>query len=343
MNRSMDELLKRSSDMVNQKRLTLVAWSQEKEPISRRLNKRFVALCVSLVVCFTIVTLSFSPKVLAYVVNLLSGSPLYQQVVEKGLTTSVEKGASIQGITLNVENVYVDQGELVFDMVQSYAKDLAYKPVLNSNDVQLFINGKKLAFHTGGEFHTLPDNKYGGIIYYNGNYEGEPKMLLPETFQLTVQVDKIENVNGNWTIELPVSRKLSDRATKTYEPVVSNKVDEITITVSKVIIRPLSTLIDYELTVPNNYTFADPSSIKSIQVKDEKGNSLGIAQIAGEETNEGSVKTIRFTGEYQTPIELPEQLVIIPQRDVEDKRTDSVIYYHGEPIEELIYNIPLRK
>jgi hypothetical protein len=344
MNSPMDELLKHSSNIVNQKRLTLVAWSQEKAPVNRRFNKRFATLCLSLVVCFAIVTLSFSPQVLAYVVNLLSSSP-FQQVVEKGLTSPVGKGASNQGITLNVENLYVDQGELVFDMVQSYTKDMGYKPVLNSNDVQLFINGKKLAFHSGGEFHALPDDKYGGIIYYNGNYgyEGKQELLLPEEFQLTVQVDKIENINGDWTIGLPVSRKLSDRATKTYEPVVSNKVDEITITVSKVIIRPLSTLIDYEITVPNNYTFADPSSIKTIQVKDEKGNSMGLAHIVGRETNEGSVKTIRFSSEYHTPIELPNQLVIIPQRDVEEKRTDSVIYYHGEAIKELIFNVPLRK
>lgn len=55
------------------------------------------------------------------------------------------------------------------------------------------------------------------------------------------------------------------------------------------------------------------------------------------------MKIIRFMSEYNSPKELPEQLIIIPQRKIEDKRTDSVVYYHGETIEELIFNVPLSK
>lgn len=62
---------------------------------------------------------------------------------------------------------------------------------------------------------------------------------------------------------------------------MSNKVHEITISVSKVVFRPLSTSIEYEITVPINYSFVDPSSISNIQVKDEKGNNLGIGLIGG--------------------------------------------------------------
>jgi hypothetical protein len=350
MNSPMDELLKHSAHMVSQKRLTLDVRSQEQKTVHRRLNKRIAFLCLSLVICFSVVMLPLSPKVLAYVVNLLKSNEHFQQVVEKGLSTSVGKGVSNQGITLNVENLYVDQGELVFDMVQTYTKELAYKPVLNTNDVQLFINGKKLAYHSGGEFHTLPDGRYGGIIYYtgayNGNYDydGGPKLILPEEFKLTIKVDKIEKIQGDWTIEFPVSRKLSEQVTRTYEPAVSNKVNDITITVSKVVCTPLSISIDYEITVPENYSLVDPTSIRNIQVQDEKGNIMtGDGSIRGLEKKAGKMKTFRFTGEYHTPKELPEQLVIIPQRSVEERRTDSGIYYRGEAVEELIFNVPLRK
>ena len=343
MKRPIDELLKHSADLVNKKKLTLDKNSLEIAPVHRQLNKRMIALALSMVICFTIISLPFSPQVFAYVVNLLSLESLTKQVVEKGLSTPVRKGVSKQGITLDVENLYVDQNELVFDMVQSYTKNMAYKPALNSNDVELYLNGRKLAFHSGGEFHTLSDDKYGGIIYYNINYDNEveQKMIIPEEFQLTIKVNKIENMKDNWIIDIPVSRKLSDHATKIYEPLASNKVDDVKITVSRVVIRPLSTFIEYEITVPVNYSFTDPSSISNIQVKDDKGNNLGIGSLGGEEMKAGSTKIYRFTNEYRTPKELPKQLVIIPQRKIEEKRTDSVVYYRGEAIEKLIFNVPL--
>lgn len=341
-----DELLKRSAHMVNQKQLTLETRLLEREPVYRRKNKRFAALCLSLLLLFTIVTISLSPQVLAYVVNLLQLNSHFQQVVEKGVSTYLGKAASKEGITLSMENLYVDQGELVFDMVQSFSEDLANKPVLNSNDVQLFINGRKLAFHSGGEFQALKDGSYGGIIYFQSNYgyEGGQKLVLPNEFNLTVKVDKIENIQGDWTIELPVFRKLSEMATRTFEPVVSNKVNDITITVSKVVMTPLSTSIDYEITVPENYSFTDPSSISQIVVEDDKGNIMGQGHVTGETKKESQVKILHFTSEIlRTPNEIPKQLVIIPQRAVEERRDNSVIYYRGEPIEELKFTVPLLK
>ncbi|MGQ7889264.1 DUF4179 domain-containing protein [Paenibacillus sp. WC2504] len=343
MNGSIDDLLKNSADLVNQKKLTLEKGYLKKTPGVRQLNKRLIALSLSMVICFFVITLAYSPQVLAYVANLLSLESLTKQIVEKGLSTPVGKGVSKQGISLNVENLYVDQNELVFDMVQSYTKDMEYKPALNSNDVQLYINGKKLESHSGGEFHTLQDGNYGGIVYYNVVYDNklEQKMILPEEFQLTIKVNKIESFQDNWIIDIPVSRKLSDHATKTYEPIVSKKVDGVTITVSKVVFRPLSTYIEYEIAVPLNYSFTDNSSISNIQVKDDKGNTLGTGSIGGEEKKEGSMKMYRFTNEYHTPKELPDHLQIIPQRKIEEKRTDSVVYYRGEAIEKLIFNVPL--
>lgn len=344
MNSSMDERLRESARIVNRKPLTVDLPLPDKAPASGRWNRRMAAACLSAIVCLIIALTPFSPRVLAYVINLLQSDESFRQVVDQGLSTVVGKKVTDQGITLSVENLYVDEGELVFDLIQSNAKGAARQAFLNSNDVQLFIDGEKLLFHSGGQFDPLPDGNYGGIVYYNVSYGYESDVVkaeLPEQFNLTVKVDHIGDIHGDWTIELPVSRELSEQATRTFYPGVSHTVNGVTITVSKVKFTPLSTYIDYELTVPDNYSFADPSPLSAIEVADENGENMGIRSIFGEEKREGDKKTVRFTGSYETPKELPQELVIIPSRSVKDREDEWFIYYRWEAIEDFRFRVPI--
>ncbi|MFC3771111.1 DUF4179 domain-containing protein [Paenibacillus sp. GCM10012303] len=344
MSNQLDELLKQSARSLKQHRLVLEEKPRTLAPVGRRYPKRMVMTCMLLFICFATLMLPLSSKVLAYVVNLLRIEG-FQQVVEKGLSTSVGQESLQQGITLSVENIYADQGELVFDMVQSFTKDAVSRSMLNTNDVQLFIDGKKLAFHSGGEFQDLQDGRYGGIIYYHSNYGYEEGLggLLPEQFRLTIKVSRIGDIQGNWSLELPVSRELSDQATRTFEPGISHEVNGIIINVARVVMTPLSTTIDYEMTVPENYSFTDPSAISSIQVQNDKGYIMGMGFVGGEgEAVEGDRRKYRFTDEHlRTPKETPEELVIIPQRRVIERQGESVTYFRGEALEPYVFRVPL--
>ncbi|WP_409345333.1 DUF5643 domain-containing protein [Paenibacillus sp. MBLB4367] len=346
MSNQLDELLKHSTNRLNRHRLVLETEPRTLAPAGRRYRKRIVVSCMFLFICMSTLMLPSSSKVLAYVVNLLR-SEGFQQVVEKGLSTPVGQESLQQGIKLSVENLYVDQGELIFEMVQSFAEDAASRSMLNTNDVQLFIDGKKLAFHSGGEFHDLQDGRYGGIIYYQSNYGYEEGLggLLPEQFQLTIKVNRIGDIQGNWFLELQVSRELSDQATRTFVPGISHEVNGITINVARVVMTPLSAKIDYEMTVPENYSFTDPFAISSIQVKDDKGYIMGTGFVGGEgEAVEGDRRKYRFTSEHlSTPKETPEALVIIPQRSVMERQDEWGTYFHGEALEPYVFHVPLQK
>ncbi|MFD0676522.1 MULTISPECIES: DUF4179 domain-containing protein [unclassified Paenibacillus] len=348
MNSPMDELLRHSASKVNQKPLVLQIRSPEKEIVQLRMNKRFAALGLSLVACILLVIFSFSPHVLAYVVNLLKSDHLYQQIAEKGLITTVGKGASNRGITINVENVYVDQNVIVLDMIQTFTKETINQPLLSSKDVQLFINGNKLGSHSGGQFDVLPDGRYGGIIYYNDLNDNPEGPKLPEQFELTVKVDTIGTVKGGWTIKLPVSRKLSDQATKIYEPAASYKVADFNITVSKVIIGPLYTFIDFEVTMPENNSIGNmfnPSSIAWLKVEDEKGETMGKVMLNKEQKRKGNQATMSFTEKFATLKKLPKLLLFVPEHSVPVEITDStdtMLHFRGEPIEEFKFHIDLQ-
>lgn len=344
MSNQLDELLKQSASRLNRHRLVLEEDPKTLAPVVRRYRKRIVVTCMFLFICISTLMLPLSSKVLAYVVNLLRVEG-FQQVVEKGLSTSVGQESLQQGIKLSVENIYVDQGELIFDMVQSFTKDASARSMLNTNDVQLFIDGKKLAFHSGGEFQDLQDGRYGGNIYYHNNYgyEEGPGGLLPEHFLLTIKVSRIGDIQGDWSLELPVSRELSEQATRTFEPGISHEVNGITISVARVVMTPLSTTIEYEMSVPENYAFTDPFAISGIQVKDDKGYIMGAGFVGGEgEAVEGDRRKYRFTSEHlRTPKETPEELIIIPQRRVIEKQDESGTYFHGEALEPFVFHVPL--
>ncbi|RKN84543.1 DUF5643 domain-containing protein [Paenibacillus ginsengarvi] len=166
---------------------------------------------------------------------------------------------------------------------------------------------------------------------------------MPEQFLLTIKVNRIGDIQGNWSLELPVSRKLSDQATRTFEPGISHEVNGISINVARVVMTPLSATIDYEMTVPENYSFSDPSAISSIQVKDDKGYIMGMGFVGGEgEAVEGDRRKYRFTSEHlRTPKETPEELVIIPQRKIIERQDESVTYFRGEALEPYVFHVPL--
>ncbi|WP_040950694.1 DUF5643 domain-containing protein [Gorillibacterium massiliense] len=346
MSSQLDELLKQSAHRLNRHKLVLEVEPRTLAPVARRIRQRIVVTCMILFLSIAALMIPFSSKVLAYVANLIQIEG-FQQVVDKGFVTPVGQKSLQHGIELSVENLYVDQGELLFDMVQSYGKEAVSRLVLNTNDVQLFIDGKKLANHTGGEFRDLQDGRYGGMIYYTRNYgyEEGPCRALPEQFRLTIQVNRIGDVQGNWSIEIPVSRELSDQATRTFEPRISHEVNGITINVERVLMTPLSTSIDFEMTVPENYSLTDPSAISSIQVKDDKGYIMGSGYITGEgEPVEGARMKYRFTSDnLHTPKETPKELVIIPQRSVMDKQDEWATYFHEEAFEPYVFYVPLQK
>jgi hypothetical protein len=344
MNNQLDELLKNSAHRLNQHRLVLDE-PRTQTPVMKNDRMRMIVVCMVLFLCILATVIPFSSQVRAYVVNLL-GTETFQQVVEKGLSIPVGQGSLHKGIQFSVENLYVDQKELVFDMVQAFTEEAVSRSKLDTNDIDLWIDGKKVAFHSGGEFRDLGDGRYGGVVYYHSNYgyeKGEAS-LLPERFLLTIQVNQVEDVQGTWSIELPVSRERSDHASRIYEPRFSHEVNGIVFHVARVEMMPLSTTIDLEMIVPEHYSFMDPSSISLIQVNDDKGYNMGAGSARSEgEAIEGGRMKYRFKIELlKTPKEMPEELVIIPQRQVIDREDEWVTYFRGEALEPYIFHVPLR-
>ncbi|MBE1442832.1 DUF5643 domain-containing protein [Paenibacillus sp. OAS669] len=348
MSDQFDELLKQSANRLKQHRLILEIDVRPHELVVKRYKKRIVVSCIILLICSVTFMTPLSSKVFAYVFNLLR-TEMFEQVVDKGLVTHVAKESLHQGIKLNVENLYVDQSTLTFDMVQSFTKEAESRTMLNTNDIQLFIDGKRLSFHSGGDFHDLKDGRYGGIIYYHSNYgyEEGSAVPLPEQFLLTIKVDRIGDIQGNWSIELPVSRQITDQVTQDFKPGISHEVDGISIKVARVLMTPLSTTIDFEFIAPVNYSFTDPFAIRIIQVEDDKGFMMGRGMVfVGNEDEEveDNRRKYRFSIEYlRTPKDIPKELVIIPQREVIYKKDESVTYARGEALEPYVFKVPLQK
>ncbi|NLI14365.1 DUF4179 domain-containing protein [Pelotomaculum propionicicum] len=253
-----------------------------------------------------------------------------QNAIDKGFSTKVNRTATDKDISVTITEVLYDQGriDIGYTVTTSrpdlYLKDVwPYSIPLLIADMQLFIDGKAIHATRQATAERIENGNVGLVEIY-------PRGDLPETFDLQIVIRQIDNQQGEWLLgPIPVSRKDTDAATRIFSPMKTEAIGQTIITVKKVKITPLSTIIDYELAQP----IADEYSNLDFYATDDKEHLLGTS--CGSLVNRqirGNMTVSNFQSIYESPESIPKYLVLILPK-VGYNHTDSQLQRIKVPLE----------
>jgi hypothetical protein len=182
----------------------------------------------------------------------------------EGFSQPVHQSVTDHGITLTIGNIYCDQNQLEFDMVESASNGVEAQPFsAQDKNMSMSINGVDSLFNiSGGEFAPTQNGGYAGVVYNNAWNQAPPYRPFPKQFQLHVDIHRVGNTIGDWHFVIPVSQARVLAATKVFTPMQSVSMDGTTVTVTKVSVGPGQTLVDYR--VKHNTNQFSPSDIEAL-------------------------------------------------------------------------------
>ncbi|WP_169794772.1 DUF4179 domain-containing protein [Alicyclobacillus kakegawensis] len=243
-----------------------------------------------------------------------------QQAVIEGYGQRINQSVTDNGITLTIGNVYCDQNQLAFDMVESSVNGDTADQVFVPSDqtTTLTINGQRSLINiSGGEFCPTQNGRYAGIVYNNA-FNTWPYRPFPKNFQLDVQIHQVGSIHGSWHFVIPVSQARVLAATKVFSPMKTVSDNGRTVKVKRVIVGPAQTLIDYQVTDPvasvgtigGSLGIPDISHItvlnnnSGVRLLDAGGGPISSAQIRGDTVVQ------EFQAVFMTPRSLPASFTI---------------------------------
>ncbi len=154
-----------------------------------------------------------------------------------------------KGITVSAPKAYYDGYQI--RLIYAIQVPEGFEPVdvaqINLTTTKILLNGKPLSIDgaTGKDSLVSPNTYRGDIIWYLSSNQ------VSRSGMLTIPIDKVGTIIGNWTLSVPVSSEAIDNAVKTLYPKdASSTYDGITITVNKVCKGPVYTTISMQVRQP---------------------------------------------------------------------------------------------
>ncbi|MDF9409937.1 MAG: hypothetical protein A4E52_01318 [Pelotomaculum sp. PtaB.Bin013] len=154
----------------------------------------------------------------------------------------VNSSATDKGITVTVPKAYYDGRRLL--LIYAIEVPEGYEPIygsqINLATTKIQLNGKPLSFQSAVGMDSLASaNMYRGDVGWDLSSD-----QAPQNSMLTIPIDQVGTVKGNWTLSIPVSSEAIDKDTRYEFPKdASSTYDGITITVNKVSKGPVHTTI----------------------------------------------------------------------------------------------------
>jgi hypothetical protein len=190
-------------------------------------------------------------------------------VGEKGLSQVVDQTAKDHGITLTINEVFYDGTRLAIGYSQDSLLPLGEveRPVIE-------VDGKEINFSSGysGEYET--PQKYRGIL------DITPSEELPEEFEMTIRIDAVGLIPGEWFFQFPVRQSNEVKVISLSD---IKKTKDAKISLNSLKIGPAGTTLNVNIIAEPGKI--DPYSL-GFYLIDDKGKVLNMV------SGSGSGKTI---------------------------------------------------
>ncbi len=160
--------------------------------------------------------------------------------------SDVNSSANDKGITVTVPKVYYDGRRLLLIYIIEVPE--GYEPIygsqINLATTKIQLNGKPLSFQSVvGMDSLVSTNMYRGDVGWDLSSD-----QAPQNSMLTIPIDQVGPVKGNWTLSVPISSTEVNKTIDTAFPQnASTTYDGITLTANKVSKGPVYTDVSMQL------------------------------------------------------------------------------------------------
>jgi Domain of unknown function (DUF4179) len=287
-----------------------------KNPAYMRKNKWLIPVAGLFLGMFLLIGTGFVSPTMAQILNNLPyvgsifgfiGDSGVKEANQQGLTQQLDQTVTDQGITVSLKEGYYDRLNLSIGFTVTFPPD--------GNRFQHIEN---LSYNLGGgtinRSFTAEDAKNGYLLHwrhaggntYYGTFQPFLTEELPEDFTLQLALHKMGGVEGAWSFEIPLSRKLADEVTKVTEPKVSGQARGFTLTVEKIVRTPSTTRITFGVEGEGDfYKLSVDEKVNQImllsddiRVFDSSGGSLSSITDKNGNIRGGIVGDTRFTKDF---------------------------------------------
>ncbi|WP_148359514.1 DUF4179 domain-containing protein [Peribacillus simplex] len=286
----------------------------------------------SLATCVLICSAFVSPAM----AKVLSSIPVLNSVFEfvgdrgleiasqKGLSEKIEKTVTDNNISLTMKDIFFDGTRLSISYIQEFPNKWE-----DLGELELKVNGKEINFGDGRTGEFLSDNQYAGVINI------EPTVELPDSFDLSIGLNEIGKVKGNWNFEFPVTK--SNEEVKTIQSNKTMVYKDTTLTLKTVKIGPAGIKLLVDLSSPSG---KDPlmidNSLIQFNLLNAQGESLTQLDGSGSGDDEGGKFVMHM--EYRfSPLEdstefLTVSPLLMPHNIEQPSRVEQPLLINAIPI-----------
>ncbi|MBH5316384.1 DUF4179 domain-containing protein [Paenibacillus sp. GSMTC-2017] len=234
---------------------------------NRAFRKLLIVASVLFILLGGIVTSGFVSPVMA---ETLKQIPFIGQIFEtigderlqvansKGLTVSVNKSATDQGITLTVKEVMFDGIRLIIGMEEQSTKQL---PSVKEDSMRYNEIGSRVqATVNGAHFGSIEREKVSmqgvgrviSMLEIQAQFGEDPEDIekLGDSFTLELEIPQVGTVKGHWVLQIPIQRQ----SEHTYKqiPMMEKKRNEVTMFMRSVATSPLGTELNFHMSIPSD-------------------------------------------------------------------------------------------
>ena len=286
----------------------------------------------SLAICALIGSAFVSPAM----AKVLSSIPVMNSVFEfvgdrgleiasqKGLSEKIEKTVIDKNISLTMKDIFFDGTRLSISYIQKSPNEWD-----DLGELKLKVNGKEINFGDSRTGEFLSDNQYAGVINIR------PTEELPDSFNLSISLENIGKVTGDWNFEIPVTK--SKEAVKTIQTNQTMDYKDTKVTVKTVKIGPAGIKLSVDLTssAGENPQMVD-DSLLLFNLLNDKGESLTSSGGSGSGNDEGGKHVMNMEYSF-SPLEESSEFItispfLIPITIEDSTRIEQLLHLNKLPI-----------
>ncbi len=214
-----------------------------------------------------------------------------QLVSKEGLSQRLNKTVTNNKIKVDVTDVFYDGSRLAIGYhatafvpgVNIYEMT---KEQLNATSLTAFeikVNGKKVKVGSSGS---------GSIIDILPYYKGKKLTdVLPDSFNLNLNITKVGKIVGKWDFEIPV--KKVEIGVKTFHPTEVKSYRSVTFTVKEVEVGITRIKLTYDISMPINQLPFDKQDL-FVDLISDKGEVIHIREGHGDEEIKNGMITYHY-------------------------------------------------
>ena len=198
--------------------------------------------------------------------------PVLQKMEEQGLMAAIQKTAVDRNITLTIKEVFYDGARLAIGYELTMPKD--HRPIPATQPGQdsplnfkATLNGEsgRIQYMADVEQQPNGENTYAGKIDMFVDIIGKPASPL-----LHLDITEIDGIPGNWNFRLPLVQDTVQVNTRTFQPLLTSRLQDVEVTVEEISFTPATTQFVFKKKGPK-----ESLGQVNVSILDDNGAYLG--------------------------------------------------------------------